>query len=96
MLKPFKIAIPDVVLKDLETRLRSTRLSGDQTRDWKSETSPAYLGKLIDYWGKCYDWRKQEALLNQFSQFEATIDGTKLHFIHEKGRGPAPIPIILR
>ena len=30
-----------------------------------------------------------------FSQFEATIDGTKLHFHYEKGRGATPIPIIL-
>jgi microsomal epoxide hydrolase len=95
MLKPFKIAVPNSVLKDLDIRLASTRPLRDQARDWKSGTSPAYLGELIDYWRKCYDWRKQEALLNRFSQFETTIDGTKLHFIHEKGRGATPIPIIL-
>lgn len=95
MLKPFKIAVPNAVLKDLDIRLASTRLLRDQARDWKSGTSPAYLGELIDYWRKCYDWRKQEALLNRFSQFEATIDGTKLHFIHEKGRAATSIPIIL-
>ena len=53
------------------------------------------IGELIDYWRKYYDWQKQEALLNRFNQFEATIDRTKLHLIHEKGRGATPIPIIL-
>src|SRR5262245_10265823 len=95
MLKAFKIAVPDAVLKDLDVRLASTRALRDQARDWKSGTSPAYLADLIHYWRKFYDWRKQEALLNRLSQFEATIDGTKLHFIHEKGLGAAPIPIIL-
>src|SRR5262249_42167587 len=95
MLKAFKIAVPDVVLKDLDIRLASTRPLRDQARDWKSGTSPAYLADLIHYWRKFYDWRKQEALLNRLNQFEATIDGTKLHFIHERGLGAAPIPIIL-
>src|SRR5262245_25368415 len=95
MLETFKMAVPDAVLKDLDIRLASTRPLRDQAQDWKSGTSSAYLADLIHHWRTFYDWRKQEALLNGLSQFEATIDGTKLHFIHEKGRGAAPIPIVL-
>src|SRR5207245_7664984 len=30
-----------------------------------------------------------------FAHFRATVDGFGIHFIHEKGRGPAPVPIII-
>ena len=42
-----------------------------------------------------FDWRLQEAKLNQFSHFRADVKGLKLHFIHEKGKGPGPIPLVL-
>jgi pimeloyl-ACP methyl ester carboxylesterase len=50
---------------------------------------------LITYWRTGYDWRAQERSLNQFHHFRATVDGTRLHFIHERGVGPSPIPLVL-
>ena len=47
------------------------------------------------YWRNHFDWRAQEARLNQFAQFRADIDGFGIHFIHERGQGPKPLPIIL-
>ena len=41
------------------------------------------------------DRRKQEADLNSFAQFTAEIDGEEIHFIHERGKGNNPTPIIL-
>jgi microsomal epoxide hydrolase len=99
MLARFKIAIPIGVLDDLRARLVATRPPRnhvqDIAQDWNAGTSPAYLRELIDYWRGHFDWPAQEALLNRFNQFLVTVDGTKLHVIHEKGRGPAPLPIIL-
>jgi len=46
-------------------------------------------------WQDQYDWRAQEAKLNKFSQFRTDIDGLNIHFIHERGKGPRPIPIII-
>ena len=40
-------------------------------------------------------WRKQEALINSFSHFKAPVDGRQVHFIHEKGKGPNPLPLII-
>ena len=51
--------------------------------------------ELLRYWQTQYDWREQEAKLNQFAQFRADIDGFGVHFIHERGTGPKPLPIIL-
>ena len=33
--------------------------------------------------------------MNQFSQFRATVNGVGVHFIHERGVGDDPLPIIL-
>jgi len=99
MLERFTIAIPNNVLEDLHARLAATRLprglTHDDAKDWSAGTNPSYLHELIDYWRDHFDWRMQEALLNRFNQFLVTVDGTKLHVIHEKGRGRAPLPIIL-
>ncbi len=93
---PFTIAVPDAVLADLITRLAATRfpqLVGDD--GWDDGTAPLYLRDLIRYWRDDFDWRAQEAALNRFAQFREAVDGTAIHFIHERGRGPQPLPILL-
>jgi pimeloyl-ACP methyl ester carboxylesterase len=57
--------------------------------------NPAYLRALVAYWRDSFDWSAQEALLNRFHHFRTEIDGTRVHLIHEKGRGPRPIPLLL-
>jgi pimeloyl-ACP methyl ester carboxylesterase len=37
----------------------------------------------------------QEAAINRFAQFRAIVDGVRLHFVHERGKGPAPLPLVL-
>lgn len=90
------IAVPDAILADLSARLAATRLPpADHDRDWTDGTSPEYLRALVGYWREHFDWRAQESALNKFSHFHATVDGTQLHFIHERGRGPSSLPIML-
>jgi pimeloyl-ACP methyl ester carboxylesterase len=94
--QPFEIMIPDATLRDLQARLERTRLSpGDDASDWDAGMSPAYLRELVDYWRTGFDWRAQEAFINSFSHFRAPVSGIKLHFIHERGKGDAPLPIVL-
>src|SRR5215470_3236269 len=95
MIEPFRIATPGGVLEDLAARLRATRLPCDDEDDWDGGMSPAYLRELISYWTDRFDWRTQESLLNRFQHFRVEIDGTRIHLIREKGRGPSPLPLIL-
>jgi pimeloyl-ACP methyl ester carboxylesterase len=95
MLEPFKVAVQDAVLQDLTRRLVATRLPSIGECGWEDGTNPAYLRALVDYWCDGFDWRAQEVLLNRFRHLRGTIDGTAVHLIHEKGRGPAPLPLIL-
>ena len=92
----FRIAVPDEALQDLKERLQRTRFSGEiPGSDWDYGTNLAYLKELVDYWINHFDWRAQERLINGFSHFKAPVDGQGVHFIHEKGQGPNPLPLII-
>lgn len=95
-LKKFQIQISDKSLEDLSFRLSNTRWPNQlKDSDWERGTQKDELQSIVDYWKNKYDWRKQEKDINSFSQFHCNIDGIDIHFIHEKGKGPNPIPIIL-
>jgi len=86
---PFNIRIPDESLDDLQRRLSQMRWPGELPQaDWNYGTNQAYLQNG-------FDWRRQEALLNTFAHFRATIGGMGIHFIHERGQGSNPMPIII-
>src|SRR5262249_58317297 len=53
------------------------------------------MEELVAYWRTGFDWRAQEAGLNGLRQFTVPLGGIELHFIHEPGRGPRPIPLLL-
>lgn len=94
--EPFQIAIPDDVLEDLRRRIAGTRWPDEiPGTGWDYGSNMAYIRELADYWLNQYDWRKHEAFLNGFSQFRADVNGTGVHFIHEKGKGPNPMPLLI-
>jgi len=93
---PFKINVPDSVLRDLKERLSRTRFPDQlQNVGWDYGTDPAYLKPLVEYWRDKFDWRAQERKLNEFDQFTTNIDGLKIHFIHQKSRVPNAMPLVL-
>jgi pimeloyl-ACP methyl ester carboxylesterase len=95
-IEPFVVAIDDAVLADLRERLIRTRwpdeLSG---AGWDYGTDLAYLKDLVATWVGEFDWRLHERALNRLHHFRADIDGLAVHFIHERGTGPAPMPLVL-
>ena len=95
-MKPFTVHIPQPTLDDLRARLANTRWPDEvEGAGWGHGTNRAYLRTLVQYWHDTFDWRKQEALLNQFAHFRAEVDGVGLHFLHERGRGDHPLPLLL-
>jgi pimeloyl-ACP methyl ester carboxylesterase len=84
------------VLDDLKERLKRTCWPDEvENTGWDYGTNLGYMKELAEYWQHKYDWRKQETELNKFALFTAKIKGTEFHFIHERGKGPNPTPIIL-
>jgi pimeloyl-ACP methyl ester carboxylesterase len=95
-IQSFKIAIPQATLDDLRERLARTRWTDEvEGSGWTYGVSLGYMKELVDYWQQSYDWRTHEAALNTFAQFKADIDGVGIHFIHERGKGPNPTPLLL-
>ena len=94
--RPFTIAVPDDVLADLRTRLARVRWPDEiPGGGWRYGTDLAYMKALVAYWRDGYDWRRQEAALNRFRQFTVPLAGIDVHFIHEPGVGPDPMPLLL-
>src|SRR5262245_60596632 len=93
---PFKIAVDDKVLRDLNERLARTRWP-DQIdgTEWEYGVPVAYMKELVEYWQKKYDWRTHEKNLNSFDQFITTLDGLDIHFIHVKSKEKSALPLII-
>jgi epoxide hydrolase len=95
-IRPFKIAIPQKELKDLQKRIENTRWPGKIAGEgWKRGMPLEYTKKVADYWSTKFDWRAQEAKLNRFPQFVTEIDGQTIHFLHVRSSEPNPIPLLL-
>ena len=94
--QPYKIEIPDSVLDDLKSRLERTRWPDELPgTGWDYGSNLDYVKELVEYWRTKFDWHAQEKLINSFSHFKSKVDGLNIHFIHEKGKGPNPMPLVL-
>ena len=88
---PFRIAIPDADLDDLQARLARTRWpEAECVDDWTQGIPLAYTRELADYWANDYDWRAREAALNRFDHYTTEIDGLDIHFIHQRSGRRTP------
>ena len=96
-LEPFQIHIPEERLALLDERLRTTVWADDPpgTDEWRYGVSGPYLRELVAYWREQYDWRAQEAAMNRWAHVRGEIDGVTVHALHERGSGPAAIPLVL-
>jgi pimeloyl-ACP methyl ester carboxylesterase len=94
-IRPFTIDVPQADLDDLERRLSATRWPQALVDDWSDGTDLHYLRELIEYWRDGYDWRKQEAALNGYPQFFASIDGRDVHFVHVRSKNSGSLPLIV-
>jgi epoxide hydrolase len=95
-IEPFTINVDESVLEDLRGRLARTRFP-DQIpgTGWDYGIPVDYVRELVDYWRQSYDWRAQEARLNQLDQFRTTIDDQSIHFIHSRAANPDAFPLLL-
>ena len=96
MIKPFKLDIPDKVLQEIYTKVKNYpwhEMPDDG--GWKYGSNLDYMKEISSYWVKDFDWRKHEAEINKFSNFTTVVDDIEMHFIHEKGSGSNPTPLLL-
>ena len=73
------------------------RVPAGRTRLWSGGNYDTSLGYSRST-ATCrygFDWRKQETELNRFGAVLAVIGGFRVHFVHERGKGSHPMPILL-
>ena len=96
MIKPFKIDIPSKELKEIYTKVKNYQwYEMPDDGGWNYGTNMSYMKEISNYWVKNFDWRKHEAEINKFSNFKTKVDNMDIHFIHEKGSGANPTPLLL-
>ena len=95
-IRPFRIDIPQADLDDLLGRLARTRWPDQPPgTGWTRGVPLGYLKELAAYWADGFDWRKQEAELNELPQFVTTIDGQDIHFLHVRSPEPSALPLLV-
>ena len=96
MIKPFKLNIPDKTLQEIYTKVKNYpwhEMPDDG--GWEYGANLDYMREISSYWVKNFDWKKHEAEINKFSNFTTTVEDIEMHFIHEKGSGSNPNPLLL-
>lgn len=94
--QPFTIHVPQATLDELRERLARTRLPNELPGVGRSQGIPGdFLQELLDHWRSDFDWRAQEARINALPNFRAEIGGLGVHYIHVRGNGPSPMPLLL-
>ena len=93
----FVVHVSEEVLSDLRERLDRTRwpdaIAG---AGWGYGTDVDDLRALVEHWRSGYDWRAQEAMLDErLPSWRVEIEGRQLHYAHLPGRGPSPFPLLL-
>ena len=96
MINAFKVKISDQEIDSIYNKIK--KYPWHEMPDdggWEYGTNLDYLKELSNYWVNNFDWRKSEAQLNRFSNFKSKVDDIDIHFVHEKGSGSNPTPLLL-
>ena len=96
MIKPFKVEISDKYLQNIYSKVKNYpwhEMPDDG--GWNYGTNLEYMKEISKYWVENFDWRETEKKINKFENFKSKIEGIDIHFIHEKGSGSNPKPLLL-
>jgi pimeloyl-ACP methyl ester carboxylesterase len=95
-IEPFTPPFSPSAWEDLRSRLKRTRwpdeISGS---NWGDGFDLEFLKDLCSYWIEDFDWQAQIHRLSRFPHYRFAANEGKIHFLHVKGKGPAPIPLIM-
>ena len=95
-IRPFVIEISQSDVDDLDNRLARTRYPAPAPGDdWTYGVPNHYLQEMVAQWRGEFDWRAQEARMNEFPHYLTDIDGQTIHFIHVPSAEADATPLLL-
>ena len=81
---------------DLRDRLARTRWPDEiPGSGWEYGFERTALAEICRYWREEFDWRAAIGHFSAFEHYRYAGGGMGIHFIHARGQGPAPIPLVL-
>lgn len=95
-MEPFVLPFSQTAVDDLHRRLEHARWPDAPVIGGSSlGVDRDFLIDLCHYWANTFDWKLQLDRLAAFPHYRYKAGEGRIHFIHEKGKGPSPIPLIL-
>jgi pimeloyl-ACP methyl ester carboxylesterase len=92
----FSIPFSQTAVDDLRDRLERTRWPDEiPGANWEYGVDLSFLQQICAYWRDRFDWKTQIERFSAFDHYRYSSETIGIHFIHERGKGPAPIPLIL-
>ncbi|HEY1805797.1 MAG TPA: epoxide hydrolase [Terracidiphilus sp.] len=96
MMQSFLPPYSQAAVDDMRRRLRQTRwpqiVSG---ADSSMGVDRGFLQDLCGYWMDTFSWKSQVDRFATLNHYRYQSREGYIHFIHEKGKGPSPLPLIL-
>ena len=94
--RSFRINVPESRIQDLRHRLKTVRWPvAFDSEGWDEGASLSFMKRLGDEWLHRFDWRAQEKRLNCLPNYITTLGEQEIHFVHQPGTGPSPMPLVL-
>ncbi|THU97599.1 alpha/beta-hydrolase, partial [Dendrothele bispora CBS 962.96] len=99
---PFKISIPDSDLDLLQQKLSLATFPDElENSEWRYGVPLADMKRLVTRWREGYDWRAEEAKLNEeLPQFTRDIEVSgghgriNIHYVHKRSEVENAIPLL--
>ena len=97
-----QISIQDSELHLLSQKLQLARIPPNLDREQWGEKNGVTIPKireLVQYWRKSYDWREEEAKLNELPQYQCQVEvkgfgSLEMHFLHSPSLLASAIPLL--
>jgi hypothetical protein len=89
-----RVELDGAALRELDARLGAARIPPDPAQGWEAGTPRRWLAELVDDW-RAFDPRRLQARLDQLTHRILEIHGMAVHFVHARGDGDAPVPLLL-
>ena len=97
--QPFQIDVPDATLQRIRRRVGAYRWDAMPqpvgSADWRGGPPVSFMRALCRYWHDEYNWRAQERVINAVPHYKAQVRGLDIHFVHKRGSGATPRPLLL-
>src|ERR1700716_334188 len=95
-IQSFQLPYSDSAVQDLRERLARTRWPDTiPGSGWEYGVDLAYLQRICRYWREEFDWKAEIRRLASLHHLRYIAGDQSIRFVHQGGRGPSPIPILL-